>query len=253
MSNVNYMEYKILLSPAKNLRKQVYSDVDRLTMPVFMLEAKLIHRALAKCKHKELVELMGISPKLASESLQMIKQWDHNFLYRAVEIFDGEVYRGLAVDSLSDQENAILNSRLRILSGLFGLLSPNDLVSPYRLEMKTKLRVKKADQLYRFWGNKIANQLSQDTEYLINLASDEYSKVVVPYWDKTKIITPVFMEENEGKPKVVMMYAKNARGKMARFIVKNDIQNLADLRGFDEDGYVFKSSLSSETQYVFMR
>ena len=247
------MKYKILLSPAKNLKKQLCIEVDRLTIPVFMAEAKLIHRALAKHKHKELVELMGISPKLASESLQLIKQWDHNFLYRAVEIFDGEVYRGLAVDSLSDQENAILNSRLRILSGLFGLLSPNDLVSPYRLEMKTKLRVKKADQLYRFWGNKIANQLSQDTEYLINLASDEYSKVVVPYWDKTKIITPVFMEENEGKPKVVMMYAKNARGKMARFIVKNDIQNLADLRGFDEDGYVFKSSLSSETQYVFMR
>lgn len=247
------MKYKILLSPAKNMKKQLCIDVDRLTIPVFMAEAKLIHRALAKHKHKELVELMGISPKLASESLQLIKQWDHNFLYRAVEIFDGEVYRGLAVDSLSDQENAILNSRLRILSGLFGLLSPNDLVSPYRLEMKTKLRVKKADQLYRFWGNKIANQLSQDTEYLINLASDEYSKVVVPYWDKTKIITPVFMEENEGKPKVVMMYAKNARGKMARFIVKNDIQNLADLRGFDEDGYVFKSSLSSETQYVFMR
>jgi len=247
------MKYKILLSPAKNMKKQLCIDVDRLTIPVFMAEAKLIHRALAKHKHKELVELMGISPKLASESLQLIKQWDHNFLYRAVEIFDGEVYRGLAVDSLSDQENAILNSRLRILSGLFGLLSPDDLVSPYRLEMKTKLHVKKFVNLYQFWGNKIANQLSQDTEYLINLASDEYSKVLLPYWDKTKVLTPVFMEENMGKPRVVMMYAKNARGKMARFIVKNDIQNLADLRGFDEDGYVFKSSLSSETQYVFMR
>lgn len=247
------MKYKILLSPAKNLRKQVYNDVDRLTMPVFMSEAKLIHRALAKYKHKELVELMGVSPKLASESLQMIKQWDHNFIYRAAEIFDGEVYRGLAVDSLSDEENVVLSSRLRILSGLYGVLSPNDLVSPYRLEMKTKLRVKKAEQLYQFWGSKIAKQLSQDTEYLINLASDEYSKVVVPYWDKTKVITPVFMEENAGKPKVVMMYAKNARGKMARFIVKNDIQEIADIRGFDEDGYVFKPGLSSETHYVFMR
>ena len=183
----------------------------------------------------------------------MIKLWDHNFLYRAVEMFDGEVYRGLAIDTLSDAYNEVLSDRLRILSGLYGILHPNDLVAPYRLEMKTKLPVKKAENLYQFWGNKVAKQLKKDTDYLVNLASDEYSKVVLPFWDKDKVITPVFMEENEGKPKVVMMYAKNARGKMARFIIEQGIENLSDMQGFDLDGHRFETERSIENRLVFLR
>jgi cytoplasmic iron level regulating protein YaaA (DUF328/UPF0246 family) len=247
------MRYKILISPAKNLRKHVFNDHDRLSVPQFLAEAKLVHRSLAKCTHGELVDLMSISAKLASESKQMIKLWDHNFLYRAVEMFDGEVYRGLAIDTLADEFNDVLSDRLRILSGLYGILNPNDLVAPYRLEMKTKLPVKKAENLYQFWGEKIAKHLKKDTDILVNLASDEYSKVVLPFWDKDKVITPVFMEENEGKPKVVMMYAKNARGKMARFIIEHRIENLSDLRGFDLDGYRFDKERSVENRLVFLR
>jgi cytoplasmic iron level regulating protein YaaA (DUF328/UPF0246 family) len=247
------MRYKILISPAKNLRKHVFNDHDRLSVPQFLAEAKLVHRSLAKCTHGELVDLMSISAKLASESKQMIKLWDHNFLYRAVEMFDGEVYRGLAIDTLADEFNDVLSDRLRILSGLYGILNPNDLVAPYRLEMKTKLPVKKAENLYQFWGEKIAKYLKKDTDVLVNLASDEYSKVVLPFWDKDKVITPVFMEENEGKPKVVMMYAKNARGKMARFIIEHRIENLLDLQGFDLDGYRFDKERSVENRLVFLR
>jgi len=247
------MRFKILISPAKNLRKHVFNDHDRLSVPQFLAEAKLVHRSLAKCTHGELVDLMSISAKLASESKQMIKLWDHNFLYRAVEMFDGEVYRGLAIDTLADEFNDVLSDRLRILSGLYGILNPNDLVAPYRLEMKTKLPVKKAENLYQFWGEKIAKHLKKDTDVLVNLASDEYSKVVLPYWDKDKVITPVFMEENEGKPKVVMMYAKNARGKMARFIIEHRIENLSDLQGFDLDGYRFDKERSVENRLVFLR
>jgi cytoplasmic iron level regulating protein YaaA (DUF328/UPF0246 family) len=247
------MSYKILISPAKNLRKYVFNDHDRLSVPPFLAEAKLVHRSLAKCTHEELVDLMSISAKLASESKQMIKLWDHNFLYRAVEMFDGEVYRGLAIDTLADEFNDVLSDRLRILSGLYGILNPNDLVAPYRLEMKTKLPVKKAENLYQFWGEKVAKHLKKDTDVLVNLASDEYSKVVLPFWDKDKVITPVFMEENEGKPKVVMMYAKNARGKMARFIIEHRLENLSDMRGFDLDGYRFDKELSVENRLVFLR
>jgi len=247
------MRYKILISPAKNLRKHVFNDHDRLSVPQFLAEAKLVHRSLAKFTHGELVDLMSISAKLASESKQMIKLWDHNFLYRAVEMFDGEVYRGLDIDTLADEFNDVLSDRLRILSGLYGILNPNDLVAPYRLEMKTKLPVKKAENLYQFWGEKIAKHLKKDTDVLVNLASDEYSKVVLPFWDKDKVITPVFMEENEGKPKVVMMYAKNARGKMARFIIEHRIENLSDLQGFDLDGYRFDKERSVENRLVFLR
>lgn len=247
------MRFKILISPAKNLRKHVFNDHDRLSVPQFLAEAKLVHRSLAKCTHGELVDLMSISAKLASESKQMIKLWDHNFLFRAVEMFDGEVYRGLAIDTLADEFNDVLSDRLRILSGLYGILNPNDLVAPYRLEMKTKLPVKKAENLYQFWGEKIAKHLKKDTDVLVNLASDEYSKVVLPYWDKDKVITPVFMEESEGKPKVVMMYAKNARGKMARFIIEHRIENLSDLQGFDLDGYRFNKERSVENRLVFLR
>jgi cytoplasmic iron level regulating protein YaaA (DUF328/UPF0246 family) len=247
------MRFKILISPAKNLRKHVFNDHDRLSVPQFLAEAKLVHRSLAKCTHGELVELMSISAKLASESKQMIRLWDHNFLYRAVEMFDGEVYRGLAIDTLADEFNDVLSDRLRILSGLYGILNPNDLVAPYRLEMKTKLPVKKAENLYQFWGEKIAKHLKKDTDVLVNLASDEYSKVVLPFWDKDKVITPVFMEENEGNPKVVMMYAKNARGKMARFIIEHRIENLSDLQGFDLDGYRFDKERSVENRLVFLR
>jgi cytoplasmic iron level regulating protein YaaA (DUF328/UPF0246 family) len=247
------MRYKILISPAKNLRKHVFNDHDRLSVPQFLAEAKLVHRSLAKCTHGELVDLMNISAKLASESKQMIKLWDHNFLYRAVEMFDGEVYRGLGIDTLADEFNDVLSDRLRILSGLYGILNPNDLVAPYRLEMKTKLPVKKAENLYQFWGEKVAKHLKKDTDVLVNLASDEYSKVVLPFWDKDKVITPVFMEENEGKPKVVMMYAKNARGKMARFIIEHRLENLSHMRGFDLDGYRFDKEHSVENRLVFLR
>ena len=247
------MNYKILLSPAKNLKKQPYINMDSLSTPRFMNEAKLIHRALSKMKFQQIVETMGVSATLARETLEMIKMWDHRFQYRAVELFDGEVYRGLAEETLDASQRSWMNDHVRILSGLYGILNPDDLIAPYRLEMKTKLSVKKSENLYLFWGEKLAKQLKSEAAFLVNLASDEYSKAVLPYWDKSHVITPVFMEENSGKPKVVMMYAKNARGKMARFIVQNQLEQLADIQAFDWDGYRLVKEHSDNNRWVFLR
>lgn len=247
------MNFKILISPAKNLKKHKLGDVQNVSEPSFLKEAKKIHRSLVKLKQRELADMMSISPQLAEEVFQMNRQWKKDFYYRAVDLFDGEVYRGLNAATLPKACQSILSDRLRILSGLYGLLSPNNLVAPYRLEMKTQLPVGEFQNLYQFWDKKVARRLKKETEYLVNLASEEYSKVVLPYWNKTKVIHPVFMEENGGNPKVVMMYAKNARGKMARFIIENNITQLTDIQAFDLDSYRFVADLSDGNRWVFLR
>jgi len=251
------MSYKILISPAKNLRKHVFNDHDRLSVPQFLAEAKLVHRSLAKCTHEELVDLMSISAKLASESKQMIKLWDHNFLYRSVEMFDGEVYRGLGIDTLADEFNDVLSDRLRILSGLYGILKPFDLIYPYRLEMGTKFSPKEDQKnLYDFWGEKVTKTLKKELEkdeVIINLASTEYFKVIRQNLLKNRIVTPIFKEFKNGQFTTVMMYAKHARGAMTRYLIENELSDIEELKLYDVDGYQYNELQSTKDEWVFIR
>ena len=246
----------LVISPAKTLD---YSNPEYSshTQPDFPGEVKDLVGVLRKKSASEISKLMHLSDSLASLNEERYKTFRETFSpensKQALLAFKGEVYAKMEADQFSAADLEFAQQHLRILSGLYGILNPNDLVAPYRLEMKTKLPVKKAENLYQFWGDKVAKQLRKDTDYLVNLASDEYSKVVLPFWDKDKVITPVFMEENEGKPKVVMMYAKNARGKMARFIIEQGIENLSDMQGFDLDGYRFETERSIENRLVFLR
>jgi cytoplasmic iron level regulating protein YaaA (DUF328/UPF0246 family) len=196
---------------------------------------------------------MSISPKIAEEVMGFTKHWKKDFSYQAVSLFDGEVYRGLDVATMDANSIDWMEGHLNILSGLYGLLRPMDIIAPYRLEMKTKISLNMHATLYQFWGEKIAKHLKKEADVLVNLASEEYSKVVTPFWNKEKLITPMFLEGTGDKAKMVMMYAKNARGKMARFIIENRIENPEYIKAFDSDGYVFSAEKSQGNDWVFIR
>ena len=253
---------KILLSPAKSLDYSKSIDKPFVNQPSFLKETEQLVGKLKKIKPKKFMEMMHISSDLAHLNYDRYQAWispteENEHVKACIEVFNGEVYKGLDPFTWNETELIRANEQIRILSGLYGILKPFDIVSPYRLEIGLPFAPSNLKKnLYVFWQEKIHQFLTLnlvENDVLVNLASQEYAKVLDFKNLGFRTITPIFKEYNDGNYKMVMMYAKNARGKMARFIVKNDIQNLADLRGFDEDGYVFKSSLSSETQYVFMR
>ena len=252
---------KIILSPAKNLNEQVQENHGS-SIPLFEKEANQLMKDLKKIKKVGLQELMGISLDLAEQNLIRYKSWKKASLQAdkalsAVYVFDGEVYRALDVKSLSDNHLPKLNEDVRILSGLYGILKPMDLIYPYRLEMGTKFS-SKADQknLYEFWGDKVTKvlkkELSKD-EVIVNLASTEYFKVIKTNLLKNKIITPIFKEFNNGHYSVVMMYAKHARGAMARYLIEQSLTDIEQLKLYDVDGYQYNDLLSTENEWVFTR
>lgn len=203
---------------------------------------------------------MGISKDLAELNYQRNQDWSLPFTTenakQAVFAFTGEVYRGIDVATLEEDKLPALQDRLRILSGLYGLLKPLDLIQPYRLEMGKKLKVGRKENLYQFWGDKIAaslNEEMEDDELFINLASSEYFKAVNKKVLKVPMITPVFKDFKNGQYKTIMTFAKKARGLMVRFIVENDIQDLDGIKTFNTDGYAFDANMSTETELVFTR
>ena len=170
--------------------------------------------------------------------------------------FTGEVYKGLDANTIPEDKLTALQDKLRILSGLYGLLKPLDLIQPYRLEMGTKLKVGRNENLYQFWGDQLANELNEELkedELLVNLASSEYFKALPKKTLKTTMITPVFKDFKNGKYKIIMMYAKKARGAMARYIIENNIETLEDLKGFNVGGYAFTQEMSTDTELMFTR
>lgn len=253
---------KIVISPAKSLDFQKEIKTTLYSNYSFEKESQQLINKLKKLSKKKLGLLMKLSPQLVDLNHQRYQEWNIPFdilnSKQAGFVFTGEVYKGLGIDTLSEENLNKAQEKLRILSGLYGVIKPLDLIQPYRLEMGTKLDYNsKVKNLYQFWGNKITDSINQelkeDDGILVNLASTEYFKVIKTKDVVGEVITCNFKENKNDVYKIVMMYAKNARGKMARFIIENDLKNKEELKAFDVDGYVFNPRLSSETEYIFTR
>ncbi len=252
---------KILISPAKSINEKALKSSDS-TIPIFQNEAHKIVKNLRKFKVDDLKDLMSISDDLAQLNWKRYKNWkksdsESDELISAGFAFSGEVYRGLDLASLNSEELEIASKNLRILSGMFGILKPNDLIYPYRLEMGTRFSpIKDQKNLYEFWKDRLAKTLKKDLEkeeIIINLASNEYFKAIDVQQIKNRIITPVFKEFKNGKFSIVMMYAKHARGAMARYLIQNQISNIEELKLYNIDGYSFDANQSTENEWVFVR
>jgi cytoplasmic iron level regulating protein YaaA (DUF328/UPF0246 family) len=253
---------KLLLSPAKSIDTTVSIPNYNFSFPHFYKEASALADKLSKLSEKKIMALMDVSQQIAQLNVERYKHFTltestSEFNKPAAFIFTGEVYRGLDILNLDEKFFDAAQSKIRILSGLYGILKPFDLIYPYRLEMGTSWQITpKTKNLYAFWGDKVAKQLVSEMdkdEEIVNLASNEYFKVLPKNSIKQRIITPVFKEFKGDKYSTVMMYAKHARGAMARYIIENQIENAEDLKQYDVDGYRFQANLSSENEWVFTR
>ena len=203
---------------------------------------------------------MSISDDLATLNFERNQEWETPFspenAKQAIYAFTGEVFRGIDVNSLDEKKIPLLQENLRILSGLYGLLKPLDLIQPYRLEMGTKLKVGRAENLYKFWDDAVANALNDeldDDELLINLASSEYFKVLPKKVLKVPMITPVFKDFKNGQYKTIMTFAKKARGLMVRYIIDNNVKTIEELKGFNVENYRFSEEMSKGNDLIFTR
>lgn len=252
---------KLFISPAKKLDFEKPSPYQDHTLPHFSEEMVQLNKVLKTCSAKNLSKLMGISEKLAEENYNRNQGFAVPFKLgtskQALFAFKGDVYIGLDSDSLSEVQVQRLQNNLWILSGLYGILKPLDLIYPYRLEMGTKLKVGNADNLYEFWQKKltawVSNKLVKD-ELVVNLASDEYSKALDLKFLKQKVIKPYFKDYKNGTLKTIQFYAKKARGMMVRHISTSPEPDLNHILTFSYDGYQYSPSDSlSELSPVFVR
>ena len=251
---------KIVLSPAKTMNFEGIVPTKRYSLPLFQQEISEVHSSLKPLSPQALSALMHISPKLADLNWQRNQSFAMPFTPEnarpALFAYDGDVYDGLEAATLSEGHIEKLQGCLRILSGLYGMLKPLDLIAPYRLEMGIKLPVGKAANLYAFWKERITQALNdelEEGELFINLASEEYFKAIDTVKLKTSVITPVFKDYKGDTLKIVSFYAKKARGRMVRYLAENDIRSAEDLKGFNADGYVFSEKFSEGNTIVFVR
>ena len=251
---------KIIISPAKSLDFESNAKTNVFTQASFLKESSLLNKKLKDLSKSKLSDLMKISPALANLNYERNQNWHQPFSLenskQAIYAFTGEVFKGIDVNSLAEEKIPLLQSRLRILSGLYGLLKPLDLIQPYRLEMGTKLNVGEANNLYKFWDSSLADSLNQEMnegDLLINLASAEYFKAVPKKVLKNSMITPIFKEFKNGQYKTIAIFAKLARGYMTRFIIENAVETVDELKTFTTDGYAYDSNLSNDTKLVFTR
>ena len=251
----------VVISPAKKLDFETSAPTKKFSnLKDITLSEKLI-KELRKCDAKEISKLMKLSDSLTELNVKRYKQFKTPFTLdnakQAMFAFKGDTYVGLDADTLSKKEIDFAQKHLRILSGLYGLVSPLDLIQPYRLEMGTKFSCGESKDLYGFWGKKITEQLSQSLKKektLINCASNEYFKSVnTKELGDTRVITPTFKEKKNGEYKMIGLFAKKARGMMSRFIIQNEIQDSKDILDFDLDGYKYNKKLSSSENPVFTR
>lgn len=252
---------KIVLSPAKALNFDIDQKVTNPTLPAFLDQSQTLINKLQKLSPRQIQELMSISPKLADLNHERFTKWSLPFNREAkpaLFVFNGEAYRGLDAHSFSEKDVENAQKHLRILSGLYGILKPKDLILPYRLEMGTKLKVTtKKDNLYKFWDTTLTDtlnkELAEDDGILVNLASNEYFKAIQPKKIKGTIINCNFKDAKNGEYKTIFVYAKHTRGLMTRFIIQNEIKEVDHLKAFDLGGYSFNPSLSTETEFTFTR
>ena len=251
---------KIVISPAKSLNFETEALTAELSQPIFLKESERLSKILKKKSARSLSKLMSISPALGQLNYERNQNWELPFnqdnAKQAIYAFTGEVYRGIDVNSLPLEDLSFLQENLRILSGQYGVLKPLDLMQAYRLEMSTRLKVGVKPNLYKFWDTKITDALNaelEEGELFVNLASNEYFKVVQPKLLKATVITPVFKEFKNGEYKIVMTFAKLARGLMVRYIVDHKIDSVDGIKAFDVNGYGFDENLSTDTELVFTR
>ena len=252
----------IVISPAKSLYEHCPIPFEKYTEIDFLPEAEKIVSVMKKKKPAQLAKLMDISPKLAELNFQRFQAWSLPFTpensWQAILMFNGDVYQGLKAETFTAAEFEIAQQKLRILSGVYGLLRPLDLIQQYRLEMGTNVSVARKKNLYDFWKIRITTKLNQELEQndhriLINLASNEYFSAINTKKLKARIITPSFKENKDGKYQMISFFAKRARGLMSRFIIQNNISDPEEMKAFDWEGYYFNNQLSGENDWVFTR
>lgn len=252
-----------LISPAKKLDLSEESRfTSNYTQPIFLEDAEMLVSKLAKMKAPKLGELMHLSENLSNLNYDRYQQFHAPFTpenaKQALLTFKGDVYLSFELETYGEEEFTYAQDHLRILSGLYGVLKPLDLMQAYRLEMGTKLKNKRGKNLYEFWGNKITASLNEEIkekghDKVVNLASNEYFKSVKAKDLDVEVVTPVFKEEREGKFKAIFLYAKQARGLMCDFAIKEKVSRVEQLKDFQGMGYAFHPGLSSDKEWVFTR
>ena len=250
-----------LLSPAKNLDFSLEDFPQESSSPRLVDERDYLLGKLKKLSAQKIGSMMKLSPKLADLNYERFQQFldEDNAKKQAIYAFNGDVYLGFDASSLPAKDVNYAQDHVRILSGLYGLLRPLDLIEPYRLEMGTRWEIKKSTKnLYAYWGSKIASLLNEDAashkdSTIINAASNEYFKSVDLKTLKHPVVNVNFKEEKNGEYKMIMVYAKKARGLMARFLVDNKIENAQDVKAFDSNGYTFNAAQSDDNNWIFTR
>lgn len=249
----------ILLSPAKTLDLDSPLRAPQVTQPQFLTEAESLVRTARRQSARRLGELMNISPALATLNRDRFRDWtpqhDASSARPAIQAFRGDVYTGLDADTLDEQDLAFAQARLRILSGLYGVLRPLDLMHAYRLEMGTRLPTRRGKTLYDFWGDRVARALDEQAQgaAIVNLASNEYFSVVARPGVRAPVVSPVFLDEKGGTYKTISFFAKRARGAMARHLVQSRADEPDALQSFTGLGYRYIASASSAAAPVFRR
>jgi len=252
----------IVLSPAKTLDYTVDAKSNH-TAPQFLSQSSKLIKTLKEKEPKDIASLMGLSDKLASLNFDRYQSWKaaktiSSNAKPSMLVFKGDVYQGLEADKFNAKQIKFAQKHLRILSGLYGILRPMDVIKPYRLEMGTKLKTEKGKNLYEFWGNSVQDNVvgdltSQKSDLLINLASKEYFSVLGKMPEYINVVSPVFKDFKNGEHKIISFYAKRARGLMAKWIIENNIKDFEKLSKFNLDGYYFSKKDSTVTEPVFLR
>lgn len=251
---------KIVISPAKSLNFEKELPTNQFTQPLFLKQSRQVHKVLKQQSPKDLSDLMSISDKLADLNWKRNKDWKTPFTPEnarpAIYTFDGDVYTGLDAYTIPVEKLDVLQDKLRILSGLYGILHPLDLMQAYRLEMGTKLPIGDKKNLYEFWKTNLTNSLNKELkkdELFINLASNEYFSAIDTKALKVPVITPDFKDYKDGKLKIISFFAKKARGMMVRYIIDTNAETIDDLKGFNYEGYQYDANLSKGNHLVFTR
>ena len=251
---------KVLLSPAKSLDFKSQLPTEKNSFLCFEKEAEYLNSILKRKSPKDLSDLMGVSSKIADLNYERNHNWSLPFTKKnsrqAVYAFSGDVYRGLDAYSIDNSKIDFMQSSVRIISGLYGLVKPLDLIQPYRLEMGTKISFDNNNNLYEYWREKITNQLKSElseNETVLNLASNEYFKAIDTKVIKSNVYSANFKQLKDGNYKTIAIFSKKARGMMTRYIIDNNITDINSIKSFNYDGYVYEENLSSEKELVFSR
>ena len=250
-----------IISPAKKLDYETADHKLKSSQPALLNDSKSLIANLKKLSPQEVSSLMGLSDSLGALNFERFQEWKTPFTIsnskHAVMAFKGDVYQGLDATSLSEDDLSWAQENLRILSGLYGILKPLDLMQAYRLEMGTKFKTERGKDLYEFWGATITEELNEtfksSNDILLNLASNEYFRSINQTKINARIITPAFMDYKNDKYKIISFFAKKARGLMTRFVIRNRVTDANQIKDFSEAGYKFNEAMSTEEKPVFCR